>query len=245
MSNPGSSDLLALPEELQFALSRLFQDSRHNLHFRGSFSPAEADIAMDSARVGDFIHVTTADQTSFENKALDVDYCVICVQSYDSPDDRTAANFVCINGNAQPKFGSLNMEDNAVATTISMSGTWVKVSGVTTGGTSVGFDSTTVDNRITYTGVLTKPAVIHIGLSAIKVIADSRSYEFAVCKNATTQLMAKSSVNITDSRAENITLVVVDPVMVTGDFYELFVRNIDNTDDPIIQNLNIVVTVPT
>ncbi len=238
---PDVKRFVDLPSEYRIALDRLIQNSRKNMHYLGVFTPQEFVDNVIAAEVGDFVQISAAGPT-IQSVGVYRNAYAICVERYDTIEQRSIENFAFMHGNSVPMVGSLFMEDNAVATDIITINVWEKVAGTTTAGITNDFDAS-VNNRLEYLLPIPSVALIQVGFSAIKAIADFRDYEFAVCKNGSIQIMAKTIVNVTDTRPENISLEVIDPVMSPNDFYELFVRNVSNDEDITITNLNFIVQV--
>jgi hypothetical protein len=130
------------------------------------------------------------------------------------------------------------MNNNATATTISASNTFVKGAGTTTAG-SVNQRFTLTDNRATYIGALNGIFKVTISVSATS--GNNQDLRFRVAKNGTT--IAQSEVQETTSGSgRSQTLICQDLVsLVTDDYIELWVANGSSSQNITVENLNLII----
>ena len=130
------------------------------------------------------------------------------------------------------------MNNNATATTITVSGTYVKVAGTTSSGTFVE-KFTLTDNRATYDGALQG----FYKVSAILSMTSGNNQDLTVriAKNGTTSAQSATTVTTSGSgRSENV--YCHDIVSLTStDYIEIFVTNETSTNNITVEDMNVII----
>lgn len=120
---------------------------------------------------------------------------------------------------------SMNFEANSSTTIISWVNVWTKVNWVTLAGANIERFEMTDDNQLTYTWLEEIWLTANVSLSCIWQNTD---YEFTLFKNWSKVSNVTMSVNALSTKPSNISFIA--PVTaVTNDFFEVYVRNILNT----------------
>lgn len=133
-------------------------------------------------------------------------------------------------------FFSNNATENAIAT----QGVFEKIEGTTTA-SSVNQKFSHTNNRLTYTGGLTKEFVITASVSANSVTTNAANITVRIAKNGTTIADSESQATTSQSgRNENFfsqTIVSLAP----NDFIEMFIANNTNANSLLATELNLIV----
>ena len=139
-----------------------------------------------------------------------------------------------------PTYGSMHMQGNTTATVIAASATPVKVAGTTTASAiDQRFDHSS--NRLTYAGARTK--VFRVGV--VGVLQDGGNndqYGVYVYKNGA--VVPESEKFITADSGGRVasfsTQCLIE--LAAGDYVEVWLENLADTDDATISYLNVIVT---
>lgn len=133
---------------------------------------------------------------------------------------------------------SYRMESNTTVTTISSTSVWVKVAG-----TTVSYDlhrwTMPLNNRLQYNGKLNIIKQLNVSFSLVKQGGGRRNFEFSIFKNGV-KLTDLTINQVQDQRFEIGSLTTLINAS-AGDYFELYVRNIDNTNNVTIRNLNMTI----
>lgn len=130
------------------------------------------------------------------------------------------------------------MQGNATTTTISVSGTYYKVSGTTTAN-SINQKFTHTNNRLTYTGSLTRNFKVTASISASS--GNNQDLKFRLAKNGTTDITSQVSQDTSSSgRVDNITCQWLGS-LVTNDYIEIFTTNNTSTTSVLVEDLNVLI----
>ena len=123
-----------------------------------------------------------------------------------------------------------------VATLIIEIGAYVKVAGTTTSGLLSNFTSS-VDNRLTYTGDATRKFFVTAALSYHGVSDD---FSFAIKKN-NSSIVASSRILTTGDGANDLTHVSSQCIveLAKNDYVEVFVANAETLTDPTVDQMNL------
>lgn len=134
-------------------------------------------------------------------------------------------------------MGETYMTGNATATTIASSGVYYKVSGTTTLSHAHEFTAGGTDNRLTYTGTITK--TFHVACTLSVKSAGSNDIIYArIAKNGTTipaGTVQQKLGSIGDVASTAIHVVVE---LATNDYIELFVMNNSGTSSLTVTDMN-------
>jgi len=139
-------------------------------------------------------------------------------------------------GATQSAYGECYIS-GITATTIATAGTYVKVAGTTTAGTLSNFTHP-ANNRLTYTGTVTRKFLVTAALSFHGT--NSNDYNFAFHKN-TSSALTMSIISTTATGAGNLAHVSCQCIveLATNDFIEMFVTNIDASNNATVDFMNI------
>jgi hypothetical protein len=139
-------------------------------------------------------------------------------------------------------FGQYYMNANETETVISEASTFVKVAGTTTPGANVDrFDTSTTDNRASYTGSLAGYYKVSVVLSYTAGTNDE--IRFRIAKNGVTSASSQSLSTSNGNRNESITLQDIvflednDP----NDYVEVWVANDSGSGNVTVTDLNLIV----
>lgn len=136
--------------------------------------------------------------------------------------------------------GSLFMTGNAVATTIVTQSVAVKVAGTTTDTSITDRFSQTANNTLTYNGRKTQNLNIVYNVTAVRSSGSgNRLFKFTIYQNGS-PLAAGTATYELDNRQRNIS-VLASALVQTGDTFELFVSNEENTNDITVTELTGIV----
>jgi len=135
--------------------------------------------------------------------------------------------------------GSLYMEDNSTATSISAVGTPAKAAGTTTAGTLDNFTHT--NNRLTYTAVDTRRFSVFVDTTLQAASADQNA-GIIIFKNGT-QVFAPNTTTVGDiatKRGNNAASALVS--LATNDYIEVFLVNDTSSDNLTAVHMNMVIS---
>lgn len=130
------------------------------------------------------------------------------------------------------------MANNATATTIAVSGTYVKVAGTTTVG-AIAQQFTHTNNRATFTGGVNGVFRVLAFLNATG--SNGNQIVFRIAKNGTTIVSTTQKMTLGSAGSiENIGIqAIVD--LASGDFVEVWVTNLTNTNSVTVTDMNVSV----
>ena len=158
------------------------------------------------------------------------------VQSTDNKARFEGCRGVSNSGN----IGQYYMQGNSTSTTISTSGTFVKIAGTTSAGSYVEkFDVTTTSNKGVYSGSLT-------GFYKVEIVAgctsgNNKELELAIYKNGVITTPSRSKGTTTGSgKAENIVSHDILELSTT-DYVEAFITNNTGTTNITVEDLNVTI----
>ncbi len=130
-----------------------------------------------------------------------------------------------------PGVGTMNMQGNAAATTISVAGTYVKAAGTTVAATLQDF-TMPATNRLQYNGAPDVYATAFAGVSMVSA-SNSQILGLRIAKNGdatATEAVASTIRRKTGTGADvGAAFVGFECIMSTGDYLELFVTNESGT----------------
>ncbi len=130
------------------------------------------------------------------------------------------------------------MQGNATTTTISVSGTYYKISGTTTAN-AINQKFTHTNNRLTYTGSLTRNFKMTASISASS--GNNQDLKFRLAKNGTTDITSQASQNTSGSgRVDNIVCQWLGS-LATNDYIEIFTTNNTSTTAVLVEDLNVLI----
>jgi hypothetical protein len=137
-------------------------------------------------------------------------------------------------------IGLMSFTNNATENGIATQGVFEKIEGTTTP-SSVNQKFSHTNNRLTYTGGLTKEFVITASVSANSVVTNAANITVRIAKNGTTLADSESQATTSQSgRNENFfsqTIVSLAP----NDFIEMFIANNTNANNLLATELNLIV----
>lgn len=139
---------------------------------------------------------------------------------------------------AQNSTGTLYMQANSTVTDIVTQNVGVKIAGTTTAGTNnIRFSHS--NNRLTYVDGRDRLFMFSAIGDAING-GNNDQYGFSFYKNGS--LIAESEKILTADSAGRAGVFAIQAIidLVSGDFVEVFVRNVSNTADVTISHLNVI-----
>ena len=154
--------------------------------------------------------------------------------------DIKAKFFNCVNIQNSRTIGHYYMIGNATATPIAVTGTYVKIAGITTAGVlSERFDLTT-DNRAEYIG--SQPHIFKITVITSTVASKNVDFSTRIAIDGTTIADTTSSFTTTGNNQafSNSSQGIIS--LSTNQYLEVFIANISDTTDPTIVDLTVIIT---
>ena len=138
-------------------------------------------------------------------------------------------------GNTQSAYGECYISSIS-ETTIVTAGQYVKVAGTTTAGTLSNF--THSSNRLTYTGTATRKFFVSVSVSFHGT--NGSDFAFAIGKNNNT--ITASIVEQTGEGASDLSSVSVQCIveLANSNYIEVFITNINATNSPTVDHMNVV-----
>jgi hypothetical protein len=137
-------------------------------------------------------------------------------------------------------IGLMSFTNNATENPIATQGVFEKIEGTTTA-SALNQKFTHTNNRLTYSGGLTKEFVVSASVSANSVVTPSAIILVRIAKNGTTIADSESQATTSSSgRNENFfcqTIVQLAP----NDFVEMFIANNTNANNLLATELNLIV----
>ena len=242
-----------------------------NLTFDGSFGTVAFDTTLFTSPTGasiiipatctitrrfritqsSFVTLTTNNAIDFSTSATIPDEQYILFQCNFSGGATTHLAGVLSSDIKASHLNNFNIENsrtisnyyllgNAVETTIAVQGTYYKILGTTTTEPlSQRFDNTTT-NRSAYQGSTT--AVFKITTTMSIIDGNNIDYGTRVAKNGTSIPSTQSFFTSTgNGRASNITSQSIIE-LAPSDYIEMFITNLTNTGNPIVVDMNVIVT---
>ncbi len=142
-------------------------------------------------------------------------------------------------GAEEQAAGRLYMEGNATATPIAIAGTYYKIEGMTTSSLADLFTHT--DNKLTYTGLLTKKVVIDFSAS---VTCATANQDFGI-------MIGHQGSAVAGTKITGKLLVAGDPVVISGnatltlapgEYVEVFATNVTDTNALTVKDLQLAIS---
>lgn len=133
----------------------------------------------------------------------------------------------------------ISMINNATATTITVTGTPVLVSG-TWVEQQVSHFSSTAAGRVTYLGERALRVTILLSLSCLMASGSDTDITFSLYKNGAQVTASQQSNTVKASATGNTSLIWQDTVS-SGDYFEVFVANEDTTTNIIVQDAKFLI----
>lgn len=136
------------------------------------------------------------------------------------------------------KAANYGMNDNATATDIITSGSWVKVAGTTAQGAVLEKFSLPVSNRATFLNTQFQ-GKITASVSATTGNSSAKVYEFSIFKNGV--IVPNSITKRTITNQVGAIPVQAATSLTTNDYIEVYVRQIDGNVDVTVTDLNVYI----
>ena len=146
----------------------------------------------------------------------------------------------CVGVENTSTIGELYANDNVTNTPISVTDTFVKVLGATSGGYNRKF--TTSDNRLTCGATITRQYTARASVSFTGT--NNNVYKFGIYNSKTGNVYPESIVKTTanaSGRAENVHMFAIDG-MSSGDFIEVWAANTTGTNDLVVTDFHLAIT---
>lgn len=125
-----------------------------------------------------------------------------------------------------------------ITTNVVAVNTFYKVAGTSTACVLSNSMYMSADNRLLYNGLSTRIFKLDVTLTG-SVVSGNKSLEFIVYKNGSTPITATSQTVYFSINKDNNTSLTMVLSVVTGDFFEVWVRNLDDSTDVLVSSLNV------
>lgn len=146
----------------------------------------------------------------------------------------------CVGITNTSNVGHYRMDNNATLTTISSADTWTLVEGTTTVGygNSPKFEHT--NQKLTYIGTITQDFYV-TGNFTIKAASQNQTYAVTFALNGVPQDDERIEIRTTTANQPfSITGLALAPLS-TGDYLELYIKNMNNTNNVTVTNFNVII----
>jgi hypothetical protein len=131
-------------------------------------------------------------------------------------------------------IGEMYLSANATPTLISATGVYTKVAGTTTASSLNERTSMPLDNRIQFDALKDTKGTVWMSVAAENVGSGViRDYEFALFKNGAIENALVSTEGTYDENQANLSWQQ-SVSLTNGDYFEVFIRNNENTDDALV-----------
>ena len=167
------------------------------------------------------------------------EYVQINGDVYINSNIRVIGDVVCSEIVALSPYGNCYFTNNATATVLSNTNVYYKVNIVSTTGSST-FFSHSGTSRLTYTGNRNLRTLVSISIS-INGGGNNRDYTFSAAKNGANVLSSEQTVRTLNSTFRASFVVQCILLIQQNDYVELFVKNISNTNNITVTNMNMTV----
>lgn len=135
------------------------------------------------------------------------------------------------------RIGSMYMSGNVIPTLFLAAATPTKVLGTTTAGSTIQRFTMTDNNELTYNDLKTFNASISFSISVVRTSGTgNRLVRFYVYKNGAPLTGAEQALEV-DNRERSVAVIAND-IITTGDIYELWISNEDNTNEMTVTEMS-------
>lgn len=145
------------------------------------------------------------------------------------------------NGNSWAPFNRPRYTEcyitTPVATTITTVNTYYKVAGITTEGFSSEDCAMSDNNRLLYNGTIPRVFKMDATLTAT-VAAGNKTLEFIIFKNGSTPINSTAQTVFLTTNRDNNTSLTAFLNVVSGDYFEVWVKNLDDNTNTTISTMN-------